>query len=311
MAAARPVELKLKVEEFDGDHTKSNRWLRNITAYLAVNDTMYSDNKKKVVTALSYMTQGATATWSEDFMDHAQSLNPATGANDANQTAFGYGTWNEFIEEFKKAFSPVDTQGTAMAQLVNLRQGKKELTEYIATFNQLALRAKVTDDVNKCNYFIQGLHAEFADAIVLQGQCHFTDYAKLTANCISFANDRARLEGIRRARGYRSRFQNSNGNSSGSRYVPSYRSPQKDPNAMDVDTTDVCLGKLSDKDREYLCEHNRCFRCRKLGHMARDCRVKFTTPTQDPKGKGKAPVKVAKIEEVSDDEEETACRMDF
>jgi len=86
-----------------------------------------------------------------------------------------------------------------MAQLVNLRQGKKELTEYIATFNQLALRAKVTDDVNKCNYFIQGLPEEFADAIVLQGQCHFTDYRKLTENCLSFANDRARLEGIKRA----------------------------------------------------------------------------------------------------------------
>jgi len=30
-----------------------------------------------------------------------------------------------------------------------------------------------------------------------------------------------------------------------------------------------------------------------------------------PKEKGKTPVKVAKIEEISDDEEETACRMDF
>ena len=78
---------------------------------------------------------------------------------------------------------------------------------------------------------------------------------------------------------------------------------------MDVDTTDVRLGKLSDKDREYLQENNGCFRCWKLGHIARDCRVKITM--QDPKGKGKAPVKVAKIEEVSDDEEETACHMDF
>ena len=80
---------------------------------------------------------------------------------------------------------------------------------------------------------------------------------------------------------------------------------------MDVDATDVRLGKLTDKDREYLRENNGCFKCRKLGHMARDCRVKFANPTQDSKGKSKAPVKVAKIEEVSDDEEETACRMDF
>jgi len=86
-----------------------------------------------------------------------------------------------------------------MAQLMNLHQGKKSLTEYITTFNQLALCAKVTDDVNKCNYFIQGLPEEFVDIIVLQGQCHFNDYKKLTENCLSFANDRAHLEGIKRA----------------------------------------------------------------------------------------------------------------
>jgi len=80
---------------------------------------------------------------------------------------------------------------------------------------------------------------------------------------------------------------------------------------MDVDTTDVRLSKLSDKEREYLRENNGCFKCHKLGHMARDCHVKFTTPVQDPNKKGKAPVKVAKIKKVSDDEEETACRMDF
>jgi len=79
---------------------------------------------------------------------------------------------------------------------------------------------------------------------------------------------------------------------------------------MDVDTTNVRLNKLSDKDRDYLRENNGCFRCCKLGHIAKNCRVMFN-PTQDPKGKSKAPVKVAKIEEVSDDEEETACRMDF
>jgi len=272
---------------------------------------MYNDDEKKVATALSYMTEGAAATWSEDYMDHAQTLNPDSHADIAHQTPYGYGTWNEFVLEFKKAFSPVDTQGTAMAQLVNLRQGKKPLTEYIATFNQLALCTKVTDDINKCNYFIQGLQEEFADSLVLQGQCHFSDYRKLTENCISFANDHAHLKGIKRARGYKSRFQSNNGNSSHPRYIPSYRSSQKDPNAMDVDTTDVRLGKLSDKDCEYLCENNGCFKCRKLGHMAKDCHVKFTVPAQNPKGKGKAPIKVAKIEEVSDDEEETACHMDF
>jgi len=56
-----------------------------------------------------------------------------------------------------------------MAELVNLHQGKKTLIEYVAEFNQLTIHAKVTDDVNKCNYFIQGLPNEFYEALVLQG----------------------------------------------------------------------------------------------------------------------------------------------
>jgi len=92
MATACPVELKLKVEEFNGDRTKSNRWLRNITAYLGINSTIYNDNEKKVATALSYMTEGAAATWSEDFMDHAQTLDPASNTDVAHQTPYGYGT---------------------------------------------------------------------------------------------------------------------------------------------------------------------------------------------------------------------------
>jgi len=311
---ARPVELKLKVEEFDGSHTKSNRWLRNITAYLTINRTMYDNDEKKVATALSYMTEGAAAIWFEDFMDHAQTLDPTSNADVALQTPYGYGTWNDFITEFKTAFSPVDIQGTAMVQLMNLHQGKRSITEYITEFNQLALHAKVTDNVNKCNYFIQGLPEDFADTMVLQGQCHFNDYNKLIANCLQLTNDHARLEGIKRSHGFKNRSQNHyNGNSSHPRYIPSYQpsAPQKDPNAMDVDTTDVHLGKLSDQEREYLRKNNRCFRCHKLSHMSKDCRVQFPAPVQDPKGKGKTPVKVAKIKEVSDDEEETACHMDF
>ena len=221
-----------------------------------VNRTMYDNNEKKVVTALSYMTEGAASPWSKDFMDHTQTLDPTTNANIALQTSYGYGTWADFITEFK---------------LMNLRQGKRSLTKYIAEFNQLTLHAKVTNDINKCNYFIQGLPEEFADTLVLQGQCHFNDYNKLTDNCLQLTNDCARLEGIKQVQGFKNRHLNYNGNSSCPYYIPSYRPPQKDPNAMDIDTTDICPGKLSDQEREYLHNNNGCFHCRKLSHISKDC----------------------------------------
>jgi len=124
---ARPTEIKLHLDEFDGTCTKSNHWLKNVTAYLTVNPLIFSDDEKKIALALSFMTQGAAATWSEDFMDHAYSLNPASNADIALQTPYGYGTWADFVTDFRKAFSPVDVQGTAMAQLMNLHQGRRIL----------------------------------------------------------------------------------------------------------------------------------------------------------------------------------------
>jgi len=45
--------------------------LKNATAYLTVNPTMYDTDEKKIALALSFMSEGAAVTWSEDFMDHA------------------------------------------------------------------------------------------------------------------------------------------------------------------------------------------------------------------------------------------------
>jgi Zinc knuckle len=41
-------------------------------------------------------------------------------------------------------------------------------------------------------------------------------------------------------------------------------SKRKDPNAMDVDT-------LTMEEREMLLRQGKCFRCKKAGHMAKDC----------------------------------------
>jgi Zinc knuckle len=41
-------------------------------------------------------------------------------------------------------------------------------------------------------------------------------------------------------------------------------SERKDPNAMDVDA-------LTMEEREMLMRQGKCFRCRKTGHMAKDC----------------------------------------
>ena len=56
-----------------------------------------------------------------------------------------------------------------------------------------------------------------------------------------------------------------------------------DPNAMDVDL--VRLKKLSPQERAKCLREGRCFRCRKTGHDARNCRNKINStpgPSRPP-----------------------------
>ena len=57
-------------------------------------------------------------------------------------------------------------------------------------------------------------------------------------------------------------------------YTPS-RS-HRDPNAMDVDA--VSLSKLTPVEHAKCMKEGRCFRCRKTGHNARNCRSSGTLP---------------------------------
>ena len=70
---------------------------------------------------------------------------------------------------------------------------------------------------------------------------------------------------------------------------------------MDVDQTDIAprnLSKLTNEEREYCCKNSLCFRCRKKGHMSRDCKGSEVVRKME---KG-----VAKIEEVISEEEDEA-----
>ena len=61
--------------------------------------------------------------------------------------------------------------------------------------------------------------------------------------------------------------------------TPKPRQKRKDPNAMEVDA--IKTGRLSDEERAKLLKEGRCFRCKKMGHMSRNCPDK-----KDSKGKG-------------------------
>ena len=93
------------------------------------------------------------------------------------------------------------------------------------------------------------------------------------AKAKTFHNQKLRIDELRKG----TRYSNFRTQSS-----PSSRA-NPDPNAMEVDA--VRLKKLSPQERAKCMKEGRCFRCRKTGHDARNCRTKPTSavgPSRPP-----------------------------
>jgi Zinc knuckle len=56
---------------------------------------------------------------------------------------------------------------------------------------------------------------------------------------------------------------------------------KKDPNAMDIN-------RMLIKERTHLIKEGKCFRCKLLGHLSRDCPNKGQNTTNTPKWTGKS-----------------------
>jgi hypothetical protein len=221
----------------------------------------------------------------------------------AGGTPFGYGTWDEFVIAFKKSFAPTNSQGEAMAALLNLSQGRRTLVEYTAEFTQLALCTKVTDDINRCNYYLIGLDYDLREKLFATGQVVFDHFDGLIDNANEIDNNNCRLAAIKQSH-RRGNFQTQNNSSYCPCYVPS--TSQKDPNAMDVDRSNFTC--LTPKEKAKLIKSGGCFYCHKDGHQFKNCPTKPARnahQTSIPEETG------ASIAELSDEEDISACRMDF
>jgi hypothetical protein len=49
---------------------------------------------------------------------------------------------------------------------------------------------------------------------------------------------------------------------------------RKDPNAMDIDIIATTMNTMTIKEQEKFMKEGLCFRCRKPGHISRDCPLK-------------------------------------
>ncbi|PPQ92658.1 hypothetical protein CVT25_014730 [Psilocybe cyanescens] len=107
--APKTRELSLsKPTPFNGERFKSKKFLQECILYMGINKDTYDTEPKRITFILSYMQEGNTVDWKQQFVQNKLNLN--TGDIDLP-------TYREFINEFQKAFKPEEEDINALDKL--------------------------------------------------------------------------------------------------------------------------------------------------------------------------------------------------
>uniref|UniRef100_A0A0W0F2M0 Retrotransposon gag domain-containing protein n=1 Tax=Moniliophthora roreri TaxID=221103 RepID=A0A0W0F2M0_MONRR len=149
MNGEKKKENKVAVpNSYDGSPAKASTFLTKVDLYLMANDTLYPNNKDKILFTLSYMKEGHAAQWMKAKTDE----------------------YKRTLRE--KEAEPHDTKpediGTdARLKMELLKQNKKHVDEYITDFRLLAIDSKY-DDKALIDYFLAELHPALLKSCLLQ-----------------------------------------------------------------------------------------------------------------------------------------------
>jgi len=141
---------------------------------------------------------------------------------------------------------PVNTSISAYDHLQHLSQ-KASVNAYNHEFRAIMLELPDMDQATRMNYYMKGLKESIRPFVAMQTPADLT-----AAETIA-----ERVDAVT----YKPQTRNS-----GFQQCSNYKSPGG-VIPMDLDA----IGKLTDTERERLRKIGGCFRCRKTGHLARDC----------------------------------------
>jgi hypothetical protein len=154
--------------------------------------------------------------------------------------------WQGFLGALRQQFVPVNTSISAYDRLRRLSQ-KASVNAYNHEFRAVMLELPDMDQATRMHYYLQGLKDNLRPFVAMQQPATLT-----AAETIAERVDAVTFRPAARGSGFRPN--------------PNYRSPGGTA-PMELDA----ISKLTPKERDRLRREGGCFRCRKTGHLARDC----------------------------------------
>jgi hypothetical protein len=249
-------EVKLNPPKpFDGKRENLKKFIQDGELYITINKKTYDDEIKKIGFFLSFMNEGDAASWKEQLLDDAM-----TRAQ-ASNTDLNLGTYAQFKHDLQEAFAPYDSPGDALERMKLLRMKKDDsIDEHIAKFRMLVSESKL----DKSSPVIIDFFRETLGFPLQRRIMTLENPPKKIDDWYEWATKLDhQWRRMQRIMG-RTQTNHPKTNASNKRFFPR---KERDPNAMDIDA-------MSFDERKKLMQDGKCFRCKRPGHISKDCPLK-------------------------------------
>ncbi|KAI5115598.1 hypothetical protein M0805_001262 [Coniferiporia weirii] len=261
---AKEINLA-KPNEFDGTREYARRFLSSCETYLRVNKHIYNTDELKINFVLSFMQTRTAGDWAINCKSIASAYNVDSKGNKLT-TIVGYGTWSDFVKDFKTTFITTDDTNEAQQALIRLKQ-TGTADDFNNQFQSLATRSGITSPEALIALYQAGLTPALLKSI------YNRDTMPTTINTWYLAASRSDniYRRLRAIQGPPPPTQQNN----------RFRKFSNNPRTNSYNTTSTSSNtnrppRLTPEERDKCFREGRCLACREKGHNSRDC-TKFPT----------------------------------